>query len=209
MASNPLNTIGRVFPTNRRLLVKKSLNSIRFDDHIKKVLVIGSGNDPYENIFKDLDLYIKLDIVSYSGKVDIIADAHSLPFSNCCFDCIIASEVFEHLHNPELFIKEAFRVLSDKGIFVFSVPFMFHEHGDPYDYWRPTKSAINNILNEFSTVSITPQGNRVHVILDLITTIKSLWRFLVLLRIINHLIIKIPFNQDTTAPSGYFVVANK
>ena len=57
-----------------------------------------------------------------------------LPFKNESFDCILAIEVFEHLENPEVFVDEAYRVLNKTGIMFVTVPFMFHEHGDPSDY---------------------------------------------------------------------------
>ncbi len=45
-----------------------------------------------------------------------------LPFKNHSFDCIIASELLEHLNTPEEFYKEVARVLKKGGILVLTTP---------------------------------------------------------------------------------------
>lgn len=43
-------------------------------------------------------------------------------FNDDFFDCITAFDLVEHLKEPEIFIKEVYRVLKPGGIFVFSTP---------------------------------------------------------------------------------------
>lgn len=45
-----------------------------------------------------------------------------LPFPNDYFDVILAFEVIEHLIVPENLVKESYRILKPKGVFVLSVP---------------------------------------------------------------------------------------
>ena len=130
MASNPKKILQRIFATNRRILVNKSINSILIEKSWKKILVVGSGNDPYRSLFGDLETYTRLDIVVNKNITDIVADARNLPFKDSSYDCIMAIEVFEHLENPEKFVDEAHRVLKKSGVFFLSIPFMFHEHGN-------------------------------------------------------------------------------
>jgi SAM-dependent methyltransferase len=200
--------LASIFPTNRKLLIKKSLNSICFDKY-DNILVIGSGSDPYHYLFKNIKTYVCVDLVKYPGITDIIANAQDLPIANQSFNCVFSSEVFEHLESPIKFINEAFRVLSPNGLIVLTVPFIFHEHSDPHDYWRPTKQALSLLFNKFSHVEIFPQGNRIHVILDLITTSSGSLPFFYPLRIMNHILARIPTRRNTTAPSGYLVIAKK
>lgn len=42
--------------------------------------------------------------------IDVICDAHSLPFKNLCFDKVFCSHVLEHLSNPAMALKELIRV---------------------------------------------------------------------------------------------------
>ncbi|MBA7480179.1 Ubiquinone biosynthesis O-methyltransferase, mitochondrial [subsurface metagenome] len=50
------------------------------------------------------------------------ASALDLPFKNDSFDIVIATEVLEHLTQPNVYIRELYRVLKNKGFFVISTP---------------------------------------------------------------------------------------
>ncbi|UCE37236.1 MAG: class I SAM-dependent methyltransferase [Thermoplasmata archaeon] len=45
-----------------------------------------------------------------------------LPFSNDCFDIVIASELLEHLNEPKGFYKEVARILRKGGILILTTP---------------------------------------------------------------------------------------
>jgi ubiquinone/menaquinone biosynthesis C-methylase UbiE len=53
----------------------------------------------------------------------VVADSFQLPFSSDSIDCIIASEIIEHVINPEAFIKELIRVVKIGGKVVVSTPY--------------------------------------------------------------------------------------
>ena len=104
-------TIKKLFRTNRRILVEKDLKKINLKKY-KKVLVVGSGKDPYRNLFsEDIEEYIRFDIEPHDGLTDVIGDIHEAPFDDNSFDCIFAIEVMEHLENPFLFKKEIHQVM--------------------------------------------------------------------------------------------------
>ena len=50
------------------------------------------------------------------------ASAYQLPFADNTFDCVIISEVLEHLHEDDVAIDELHRVLKDDATLVVSVP---------------------------------------------------------------------------------------
>ena len=200
--------IKTIFPTNRKLLIKRSLNKLTLDSY-DEVLVVGAGTDPYRKYFKNKKRYICVDIEEHFGITDVLADAHSLPFDDNSFNCVFASELVEHLDSPEKFMNEANRILKPGGIFIITVPFMFHMHSAPHDYWRPTKQALLVLLKSFSKTEVITQGNRLHSILDLITTSTRSIPIFFPLRILNHIIAKIPSYKDSSAPSGFLIVANK
>ena len=208
MASNPANLIRRLFPTNRRLLVEKSLRGIDVLDR-KKVLVVGAGHDPYRRYFGDLDMYIRLDIERVVGATDVVADVKKIPIEQSSVDCVVAIEVMEHIDDPFRLVKELDRVLMPGGMVILSVPFMFHEHGDPFDYWRPTCFSLESLFSSFSNVSISQQGNRLHVIFDLLTTAFNKIPIFFPFSIINPFIAHIPLYGRSSAPSGFLLVAIK
>lgn len=50
------------------------------------------------------------------------ASALDLPFKNSSFDIVIATEVLEHLTQPNVYIRESYRVLKNRGLFIISTP---------------------------------------------------------------------------------------
>lgn len=55
------------------------------------------------------------------------ADINRLPFDSASFDCVICSEVLEHISDHETVLKELVRVLKPQGDLVVSVPRYFSE----------------------------------------------------------------------------------
>lgn len=49
-------------------------------------------------------------------------DIHNLPFDDESFDCIVCTEVLEHVYSPYKALDEIHRILKPKGNFVLSVP---------------------------------------------------------------------------------------
>ena len=200
--------IKKVFPTCRKVLIGRSLKKLRLKEY-KNVLVVGAGRDPYRTYFSDNINYIRSDIAEVPGLTDVVCDAQELTFDNCSFNCVFATELFEHLKLPGQFISESHRVLKEHGVLIFTCPFLFHIHGDPSDYWRPTENILFDLTKDFTKVKIIQQGNRVCVISDLLTTSFKRIKILLPFRIFNHIIARLPKLFDSTAPSGYIVIAVK
>jgi SAM-dependent methyltransferase len=89
---------------------------------------------------------ISADILQFPG-IDVVADAHRLPFKNECLSGIVMLDVMHHLERPIEFLKEASRVLKRGGRLAMIEPAMttlarrfyhrFHEEpvdmeADPY-----------------------------------------------------------------------------
>lgn len=52
--------------------------------------------------------------INRTSHVDVVADAHFLPFRDGVFDLVTCWHSVEHLHSPELAIKEMLRVSKHK-----------------------------------------------------------------------------------------------
>lgn len=138
-----------------------------------RTLDVGCGTKPYENLFNCSE-YIGLEfdtgIDSGKKKADYYYDGKTFPFDDKGFDSVIASQVFEHIFNPQLFLKEVNRVLKISGKFLLTVPFVWDEHEQPFDYARYSSFGLNSILNEngFRIIEHTKSINDLRVIAQLL-----------------------------------------
>jgi SAM-dependent methyltransferase len=78
-------------------------------------------------------------------NVDIVGDAHNLPYADECVDGVYCEAVLEHLREPVLAVKEMYRVLKSNS-YVFSiVPFMQGYHGYPHHYQNYTLTGYEEL----------------------------------------------------------------
>lgn len=205
MAHDQRTVIRRLLPTAHKILLNRNLEP-RLRIVKGDVLVIGAGKEPYHSLMPASASICCTDIEQGSG-IDIVADAHELPFPDGSFDAVIAIEVFEHLRDPKLATSEIHRVLRPGGRAIVTVPFMFRVHGDPHDYQRFTSSGLEALFRESFEADIQPFGNRLQVISDLLTTAT---KFMAILRFLNHILCLRPFERPSfDCASGYIVQMNK
>lgn len=119
----------------------------------KKVLDLGSSWSPYSEYFPNRT---SCDIDDRPG-VDVIGDAHDLPFADGEFDVILCSEVLEHLHTPEKAISEMCRVLKPGGELILTTRFMFPQHDVPYDYFRFTEYGMRHLFRDWKVEELIPE----------------------------------------------------
>ena len=81
----------------------------------------------------------------YDMKFDI---QEKFPLEDQSFDAIIAINVLEHIYKFQNVVDESYRVLKKWGKLIFVTPFMFQVHWSPDDYFRYTKSSLQNIFED-------------------------------------------------------------
>ena len=137
------------------------------------LLDIGCGTKPYKSMC-NVDKYTGLEIDDEGNRdhssADFFYDGKLIPFQDKKFDSILASQVFEHVFNPHQFLKEINRVTKIEGLFLITVPFVWDEHEQPYDYARYSSFGLEYILNEngFEVIEHRKSNNGVEVIFQLI-----------------------------------------
>ncbi len=89
------------------------INALQFFPFIKEI----KGCDVNENYLK----IAKKNAVDQRTKITR-ASIYALPYPNSYFDCVISSEVLEHLENDSGALKELKRVLKPKGHILITVP---------------------------------------------------------------------------------------
>lgn len=128
---------------------------------------------PYRHLFS-VNQYIGLDIDSPQSRERGVAsfyyDGNNFPFDDCVFDSVICSQVLEHVFKPEQFITEINRVLKPGGKLLITVPFVWDEHEQPYDYARYTTFGLAALLkgNGFKILIHERLGDDASIIFQLI-----------------------------------------
>lgn len=169
----------------------------------KRVLDVGSKNSPYKK-FINFEEYFRMDVVSET-KPDICCDLHEIKCNDSSFNTIIATEVLEHLYNPQKALKEIYRILKKNGMLVLSTRFIYKYHPDPNDYYRFTRDSLEYLLKDFSEIKVLPLGNRLHIFWQILVNDSLLKHFL---NFLNPLIARINFKK-TKFNSGFIVIAKK
>ena len=58
-------------------------------------------------------------------------------------------EVLEHTKNPISAVNNIYEILDEGGYVLFSSPFIFHIHDEPYDFYRFTKYGLKHLFRDF------------------------------------------------------------
>lgn len=168
-------------PLSTRYVQQKEINKMLHTLGAKsKVLNIGSKDTKYSN------RVINMDIVK-SPNVDVIGDAHTLPFSDLTFDGIIITAVLEIVENPLIVVSEIYRILKNGGIVIATLPFLQPYHPDPHDFRRFTEEGVEYLFSKLKKITIRNTRGIfsmfIWILRDFLATVLSfnnvmLWRIL-------------------------------
>ncbi|MEY2832209.1 MAG: hypothetical protein RLZZ574_1467, partial [Cyanobacteriota bacterium] len=120
-----------------------------------KVLIIGGGTvgQEAESLFSTPGMEIIETDVVLTSRIDIICDAHQLPFADNSFDGVVVQAVLEHVLDPSICVEEVYRVLNDGGLVYSETPFMQQVHLGKYDFTRFTHLGHRRLFRKFKEVS--------------------------------------------------------
>lgn len=97
-----------------------------------------------------------------TDAIDIVSDITEIPVDNETFDCVLCSEVLEHVPHPESAIRELVRVIRPGGALIITAPFNSLTHFAPYHFCTGfNKWWYEMIMNEngMHIDEITANGN--------------------------------------------------
>lgn len=117
-----------------------------------RLIDIGCGEKPYKDLLASyVTEHIGLDhnqTFHDKSNVDIFGTASEIPAKDESFESAICTAVLEHLEEPELALRECYRVLKRNGIAIYSVPFIWHLHEEPRDFYRYTKHGLRYLFEK-------------------------------------------------------------
>jgi SAM-dependent methyltransferase len=122
------------------------------------VLDYGAGLAPYRSLFPNSQ-YRTADVASTTTFCDgligtpkrneffvapdytILPDGR-VPEESNTFDCIVSTQVLEHVTKPDTYLSECFRLLRAGGKLFLTTHGSYEDHGSPYDYRRWTAEGL-------------------------------------------------------------------
>ena len=168
---------------------------------VGRTLDVGCGSKPYLHLYRSSE-YVGLEIDTPQNRVsknaDYFYDGTEFPFGDVSFDSIVANEVFEHVFNPDQFLNEVARVLKPGGMILMTMPFIWDEHEQPWDFARYSSFGIKSLLEKhgFEIVEQRKSTDDIRVIFQMLnayiykkTSTQSTW-----LNLLITLIIMAPIN---------------
>lgn len=127
-----------------------------------RLVDIGCGEKPYVELAKR---YVTEHVgVDHEGSihshdnVDLVGGAYAIPAASNYFDTALCTAVLEHLEEPESALRECYRVLKAGGVAIYSVPFIWHLHEEPRDFFRFSKYGLRYLFEKvgFDVLEIRP-----------------------------------------------------
>lgn len=205
---------------NRSKVVQSKLKECLSNLHDDAIGInIGAGTTNFCPNIRNLDIFP-------GENIYYVSKAEEIPEESNFFSLAISQEVLEHVENPNLAVKEIYRVLKKGGKFYCQVPFIIGYHPGPTDFWRFTKEGLVTIIKssgfEIEEVGITVGAGtgyyRISVeffaglfsifIPKLYIFLKGFFSFVFYpLKSLDYLFIY--SNQKDRIPGGYFIIARK
>jgi SAM-dependent methyltransferase len=192
-----------------------------------KVLDLGCGKAPLFGCYREF----ATDVVTLDWAksphtslfIDVLHDLNQpLPFAEFTFDCVMLSDVLEHVIEPSRLCREIARALAGGGCLIGNVPFIYPIHEAPHDYFRYTTFGLRNLLESagLRVLVLEPTGGSLEVCVDILA--KHLTQGRVVGRLLAAWLQALAFKVGRTGfgrtlvrktavryPLGYFFVAVK
>jgi len=99
------------------------------------------------------DNWVSVDKYDQGEHIDYNYDVHDMPFEDASFDAVVCVSVLEHVTHPQDAIAELRRVLKPGGKIFVQLPFQFHYHADPDDFWRASPAGLRLWMQNFEELA--------------------------------------------------------
>ncbi len=192
---------------------------------------LGCGEASYKPYFlQTAKEYIGVDWseTQHHSHADVISDLNQkIELESNCANTVVSFSVLEHLSEPQTFLNEAYRVLKTDGNIILQVPWQWHVHEAPHDFFRYTQYGLKHLLTKsgFTQIKVSAQSGVFTTILIksnyfLVRAIYKLPKYLMYplallclpIWTINQLLAPLLDNLDrnwSNETIGYFVTAKK
>ncbi len=113
---------------------------------------IGCGEKPYRDLIQaHVTEHVGIDYQETQhdrSQIDRVGAAYRLPAADDEFDSAICTAVLEHLEEPEQALRECYRDLKPGRCAIYAVPFIWHLHEEPRDFYRFSKYGLEYLFEK-------------------------------------------------------------
>lgn len=117
-----------------------------------RLLDIGCGPKPYERLLAPyVEEHVGVDHAESPHPLDdveLMGSAYAIPAADESFDSVICTAVLEHLEEPSEALAECKRVLRGGSYAVYTVPFIWHIHEEPRDFYRYSEFGLRYLFDK-------------------------------------------------------------
>lgn len=142
-----------------------------------KLVDLGCGTKPYEKLFAPyITRYFGVDWEGASEfhygsdtKADLYADCLNTGLESESFDTLLSTQVMEHIYDTHAYLRECKRLMKKGGVGIFTVPFAWETHAEPFDYYRFTRFSLEKLFAEHGFVleRVEPVGGAYAALMQL------------------------------------------
>lgn len=131
-------------------------NLSQLRDHLQKLIAsedmragetvidFGCGTQPYRSLFQNkFKNYLGADLEENPDAELHLTASGGLPISDGSADCVLSSQVLEHVSEPHDYLRESFRVLRPGASLLLSTHGIWPYHPHPHDFWRWTREGLS------------------------------------------------------------------
>lgn len=187
-----------------------------------RLLDFGAGVQPYRSLFGSVASYVAIDVPGGYHALPtetVLYDGCSIPLRSAAFDWVLATEVLEHVKDPQAVLTSLADSLCPGGRLALSVPFVHPVHEPPNDYRRWTHFGLVAELESagFTSVTVLPLGGWHTTVAHLLRVYAAScrtprlrrWIRVRIIWLVSELITRssVPVLDDMC--TGWFVVASK
>lgn len=145
------------------------------------VLDAGAGRLAWRSLLRaKAATYIASDTFLSHPELAFLCDVQGgIPLRDASVDTIFCCSVMEHTPQPWRILPEFRRVLRPGGNIILSVPFLYHLHGGPHDYFRFTRFGVEQLAAAagLDVIEISTAGGLAHSICQALSMLATacLW----------------------------------
>jgi len=199
--------------------LRREFSAIKPNEQVLTIGAAGEVNDLLAGYAQEQNFSVTSFDIDQKYQPDLLGDICTFDFGDRKYDCVVLSEVLEHVHSPHLAIRNIHGLLKHGGRLVLTVPFIFPIHERPHDYFRYTRYGLEFLLSEFKDVNIRERNSWAEAInvlaLRLVVDRNRASRLVAPLFVLGAFV-KLPFVmllgklvQTDLMTTGYVVTASK